>query len=364
MPVYYDKERDSWRIVSKRVVNGKKHILHKRGFKSKEEAIEYEKKALNDFACLGFFEGETSFTLKRVFLEWKEYSKGRLAQSTLKRYTTFFNMIDETIQNKLIKEIKVEELQFMFDYFITKSHSLVKRVLNHVYNYAYIKGYVESNIIKLIEVKKLEEKEELKEEYLYYNDMVTLVTYLRNNKSLVYQSYAMTIIIGYYSGMRIGEILALKKDDIDFAENQIHITKQLKTNTNKNDEEKITLPKTNASYANIPMCEALRIELKEWVKINPYEIICCNNNGNYIAYGTLYKALEQASLKTCIYYHPHMCRHTLASNIYTYSHDIKLVQVMMRHAHVQLTLDVYTHIPNEEAKKSLDDIFQLCRKEP
>ena len=84
----------------------------------------------------------------------------------------------------------------------------------------------------------------------------------------------ISLFIGYYSGLRISEVLALEKSDFDFTNNEIHMNKQLdyikaQTKTLKT----TTKLKTNSSNAVVPLAEPLKEILVEMVQGKSFMIM-------------------------------------------------------------------------------------------
>ena len=103
-----------------------------------------------------------------------------------------------------------------------------------------------------------------------------------NRGSFYARALSIAISIGYHTGLRISEIFALNKSDIDFINDTITVNKQLLEREGKNKDLKIkTKLKTSSSNSVLPLVPTLKEILIEWFDINPYEKVVCNEDGYY-----------------------------------------------------------------------------------
>lgn len=145
----------------------------------------------------------------------------------IKKYK-FANIPIEKVTKKQIEDFLQEEM--------IKSNSTIKkdyRMLKYVYEYANYKFYLVNNFFEGI--NRIEMPKSLKED----KDVVAL-TITEQNKLEDYlethtSSYKNIILLCLYTGMRIGEVLALNyNDDIDLENKMIKVTKTLTKDRNKN----------------------------------------------------------------------------------------------------------------------------------
>ncbi len=84
---------------------------------------------------------------------------------------------------------------------------------------------IDNNPLQFVIVKG--EDRSRKKEVLSQNDLNKLVNKLREKNKFKYDSYAIAILIGFYTGLRISEVSALYKSDIDFENDLIRVEKKL-----------------------------------------------------------------------------------------------------------------------------------------
>ena len=167
------------------------------------------------------------------------------------------------------------------------------------------------------------------------------------------------------TGMRLGELLGLKWQDIDFEQNQLHIKRIIrKVKDPDNPEEHWHLefgtPKTPTSERIIPLNEtAIKVLADVWEqqeknkeKANTaYEdndLVFCTQLGRPLDPNnirrTCYSICEKIGVSD---FHPHCLRHTFATRGAENNVDVRVMQKFLGHATIKETADTYTHVLND-----------------
>jgi len=171
-----------------------------------------------------------------------------------------------------------------------------------------------------------------------------------------------------FSGMRRGELLGLKWEDIDWVNSKIHVRRSLYKGA-------FQTPKSEYSKRAIDMGPRLleilknhrakqnETRLKVGTGWTNNDLVFCQNDGAALDGDNLYhrefKAiLRKAGLRAI---RIHDLRHTFASVLIATGHNLKYIQNQMGHSSIKTTLDLYGHIMPEvhkgAAKKSEDFVF-------
>lgn len=161
------------------------------------------------------------------------------------------------------------------------------------------------------------------------------------------------------TGMRQGELMALRWDDIDWASARAYIRNSYRKGIE-------SPPKTAASLRSIGLTTAMIVALKRWRLACPQPpgslgLVFPNSKGGFERHYNLlrrrfFPALRRAGLRRIRF---HDLRHTCASLLLAAGVNIKEVQAHLGHASVNVTLDVYGHLlpkstsPGAQAFESL-----------
>ncbi len=171
------------------------------------------------------------------------------------------------------------------------------------------------------------------------------------------------ILISLYSGMRIGEICALKWEDIDFKRNIIHVNKTLQRVYLKDDKNEttpklvISPPKTLTSNRDIPInkdfasvIKPLKLNSKHYVLTSSFEE---TEPRAYRRHFNL--VLDKLKIKHINF---HSLRHTFATNCISLGIDYKTVSELLGHSDISTTLNLYVHPNLSDKKKCMNVIWK------
>ena len=151
----------------------------------------------------------------------------------------------------------------------------------------------------------------------------------------------------FWSGCRIGEALALTKSDIDFSNNQIHISK---TYYREKGADIITSPKTEQSIRTIIIPEFLKQELQEYVA----RIYDCSDSQRLFPMVTeavqhkMKRNIEKAEVKKI---RVHDLRHSHVAYLIYQGVQPLIIKERLGHRDIKITLNTYGHLyPSEQRK--------------
>ncbi len=162
--------------------------------------------------------------------------------------------------------------------------------------------------------------------------------------------YFVAFNLMFYCGLRRGEMLALKIEDIDFKNNTISINKTVNPKISKVP----TPPKTNKSNRIIPVSENIIRLLKSLIENNSFDddFIFLH----HIALTTLKKKsdrnLKSIGLDEDKLIRIHDYRHSFASFCINNNVEIQILSDYMGHENISITWDIYGHL-YPDAKYSL-----------
>ena len=175
---------------------------------------------------------------------------------------------------------------------------------------------------------------------------------------------ALGILICLCTGIRIGEICALKWSDIDMKKGVIYISRTLQRiyiSTEKKSRITISSPKSKKSNREIPLAYELLLIIKKFnIKDNSYVI---SGTEKYIEpriyrkyFNKILRLLDVSKLKF------HSLRHTFATQAIENGIDYKTVSEILGHSTINVTLDLYVHPNKENKKKCMNLIFKKINR--
>lgn len=289
--------------------------------------------------------------------EWIASKKLSIKQSSYQRYEDCLNHhIIPILGHIMMEHINDNDIS---EYFSIKKKTLAKTTLkmSKYIIYAvveYAKEYV--NVPKLhFEYINLN-SQSLKEKVLSQDDYVYLVNYAIEHKT----SLCICILLGLYTGIRIGELCALQWKDIDFKQECLYISKTIIRLKNNDKYKKtvltLTTPKTNTSIRCVPIPSFVLEILKEYKGQANDEYYICSNKEKYLDPNTIQKSFKKLILKLKLNkdYHFHTLRHTYGTNCIMLNMDVKSVCEMMGHSNISITLALYVHTSYEYKKEQVN----------
>ncbi|XHJ04574.1 tyrosine-type recombinase/integrase [Staphylococcus epidermidis] len=387
---YYEKYKDpltnKWRRVSV--------VLNKNGKQSQKEAQKLLNKRieakLND---------KTPTTLKSLTFhaacdEWLEYYKNHSGS----KVTTIKEKISNTntVKNAIDKEVLINNIMHTYLQDIinewaklhSKGHvqSLVI-IIRSVFKYAF-KYYDLQDISVLDKIdipKKAKTRDELqakRNNYLEDSEVKELLScfdYLikHKNHSSRKRNYNMVKAIVQFqiaNGMRIGELLAIKSDNINYEDKTLDIDGTINWVTDKETGAfgvKETT-KTSKSYRTIGLTTQSINLLKTLILDNKKEnqwnedfidrgYVFTNTAGSPIdlnkVNSIIKEATEISSIKKRVT--THTLRHTHISTLAQLGINLKAIQERVGHSDYKTTLEIYTHVTDQMAKDMMNKLERM-----
>ena len=168
------------------------------------------------------------------------------------------------------------------------------------------------------------------------------------------------IILSLLAGLRIGEICALRWSDIDMVNRTIHVTKTMQRlylkEISGTSETRITItsPKTRSSNRVVPISSRLFLYLLAIVSEDS-EIFVITGKSAFLEPRT-YRSYYNRFLSKHGIGHVkfHGLRHTFATRCIEAGADCKTVSVLLGHASVNMTLNMYVHPGMDQKRKCVE----------
>lgn len=169
------------------------------------------------------------------------------------------------------------------------------------------------------------------------------------------------IIICLYTGIRLGELLALTWNDIDFDNKLLKVNKTVYTITkNGKNEAHIDRPKTKQSNRIIPLPKQIINLLKRKKKESISNYIISTKNGGIVQNRSYQKSFKSI-LNRCeiTYKNFHSLRHTFATRALELGMDVKTLSEILGHKNSSITLNRYSHSLLEHKFEFMNKVGKL-----
>ncbi len=306
-------------------------------------------------------------TTQILLNEWLEtYQKEHIKARTYSRYQGLISMhILPALGTKNISDLGRREIQEFLtqqkkdgnirngEKLSATSANMMLSILNLAFEYACDMEYIEENPCLRVRRTKAETK---KIEAFTVEEQRAIESEIARSDDRRLHG----VLLCLYTGLRIGELLGLTWDDVDFTKGVIKVTKTVYREKNENGVWQLCVdtPKTKASDRVIPLPEYITVLLSadQESAVTPY--IVENKKGERMSirsYQYLFEKLtERAGVRKLNF---HALRHTFATRAIECGMDIKTVADIMGHKNASITLNRYAHC-------MLDHKIEMMQKLP
>ncbi|EGP4987257.1 MULTISPECIES: site-specific integrase [Enterococcus] len=346
-------------------LTGKKKYTTKRGFRTQKEAKTALSRLELELQKTGM-PTSTNTTFKEAAELWLESYKKTVKESSYSRTKIIFNKhIYPKFGNIKLSKINTAYCQKVVNDWsekgTSKQYPLFINYMNKVFKYAINIGLTSDNPTLNLLIPKPQIKTEKKLKLYTKEQLELFLNEVSQEQNLYFKNRDYTLFrLLAFSGCRIGEILALTWDNINFKTNEMAIKKTVA----RSDKYYISeTPKTKKSNRIIYLDEKTIKQLKFWkleqrkylfqLGFTKANYLFTNDENNFTINQSVAERYniyrERAGLP---YIGLHGFRHTHASMLYEAGADHKEVQERMGHANIKTTMDTYTHITNSKKEET------------
>ena len=288
--------------------------------------------------------------------EWLKYKKNTVKKSTYYNYSySVAKYLYPSFAGKNITKIKnynnfIEELS---DTLSPKTVRDIVTKLKEIINFYEEEHNTKINVKKM-SLPKINKKEI---QILSNKEKQKLEKYCIEQNSLK----SLGILICLNTGLRVGEVCALRWENVDFETRRIHVEKTIERIYSKEENKTIVIidtPKSITSVRTIPINSKLYNILKQIRgKSKKTDFVLAGSSEHYVEprnYQYHFKEiLKRSKVKK---YKFHTLRHTFATNCIEAGMDIKSLSEILGHADVSITLNIYVHSSDKIKRKYLEKI--------
>ncbi len=308
--------------------------------------------------------------MMRCNLELKK-NTNQINDATYARTLRTIDMIKKyPLGRSRIDEISPEELQaFMNDHKYLSNSTIDKlyQMLSTTFRIAINRGYIKRNPMMNV-LKPKSEKLDKEIRALTVEEQRAFSNYLFNTK-IGECKYKNVFLIQMYMGLRVGEVLALKRTDIDLNHKKMSVTKTI----TRAFTGKAIMGKTTKTYAGrrvLPIPDYLIPILIEQIiyskqKFNEEKLLFKPEITSYTNAGTVNSSLKMILKKelgiTGI--STHSLRHTFGTRCIESGMNPVVVQKLMGHTDVAVTLNTYTSVFDKYKQEEIIKVNEYYAKE-
>ena len=258
------------------------------------------------------------------------FSKGTLYNYT-KHLTNFFFIIQKSPEQVTANDVRVYLYKYQQERNISsRSLDKIRSCLASFYSWMYIEGYIEKN--PMIAVNKIKYEKKSKQPCTQ-----TDLEYLRMACETLKQRAILEML--YSTGCRVGELVILKKSDIDWQEKTVQLFGKGK--------------KYRTSFLNAKAEVALKEYLNSRKDDNEWLFVSDRKPYNQMHASGVQKIIREMAERTGDNVNkkvsPHVLRHTTASVMLENNADLSSIQIVLGHSNINTTM-IYAHNTLEHVK--------------
>lgn len=279
--------------------------------------------------------------------------------------------IQSQMVNRLITEINPRTGQVLSASTVNKAIIHLKDALNEAVD----NGYILSNPCRNIKLPRNVREDAAAKRIRFFSDdeiqrfVETALSKTKNGYS-VYE-YGAALVLDLYTGLRIGELMGLRKKDISLTGRTIHV-RENSVQYFDMDADSPTYHKTVSTTAdklktkngarNVPLSTGAFVIAKRMLQkcSGQSENLLSNRENSQALYSNILRSYKTICAKAGIE-NPggvHTLRHTCASLLFRTGVEPKTISTILGHSSVQFTCDTYIHVLDEQTSEAMEQISQ------
>ncbi|EDO57712.1 tyrosine-type recombinase/integrase [Clostridium sp. L2-50] len=314
-------------------------------------------------------ENATDMLVDAWFEYWIDLKKKTVRPNTVRNYSERYERnIKNVIENKLLTEVKPIHCQKIFSDMADEGYKTTTIYQTRIALYNMLEFAKENEVIITNPCKKSVKsdigKPSDKKEALTIDDQRRFLAAAKG------QSYEYQYRFALQTGLRTGELVGLKWEDINFERKTLTIERSMEFRY-KVGEWRVGPPKSKSGYRTIPLTDEaicilkaqkeknrkIKVIDKEWADT----VFLCRKgqpvkNSTYDT--ALFKICDKAGIKR---FSMHVLRHTFATRCIEGGMMPKTLQKILGHSNIGITMNLYVHITEEEKQKEIDLVAEALK---
>lgn len=305
-------------------------------------------------------------TVDAWFDYWIENIKsGNSKPNTVRNYRERYKYnINPCMGDMLLKDVKPLHCQNILNQMSMGDYkdstiNLTRITMNVLFDDAVDNGLIMRNPVTK-SVKIADQKEAKPRKAMSTQEQSLFLEGAKNSR--YFNQYSLVL----QTGLRVGELTALKWPDVDFENRILHIRR---TMDYRDKEWKVSTTKTKTGKRDIPLTQkAVEIllnvkknsEKSDIISMEYFDFVFLSEHGKPIlnsAYNiSLQRICEKLGIKK---YSMHELRHTFATRCIEAGMSPKALQEILGHANINTTMDIYVHVTKDLKVKEVENIESI-----
>lgn len=298
-------------FIVKKTINGKQKTLGY--FSDYHEALSF---------LVKINEGGTGKTFSDCYHDWTKRKFPALSRSSVAAYEVSFKHLTP-LHDKAIGSLRYTDLQTAMDG-VEAGYSTQKKcrvLMSQIFQYAIKRDLVSTDFSRLVEIKK---------HVVVYKKRPFTVREINRLWKHADRSDVQSVLVLIYTGLRVGELLALRPTEIKIRQRYLVIKHS----------------KTAAGIRSVPIAR----------KILPFLETLKAQGGYRMTYDGFRRLFDKVMKDLKMSHTPHECRHTCASMLDSTGASDTACQMILGHARKGVTKGVYTHKTLTELRRVVDKL--------
>ncbi len=353
--------KTTWRCTGEGPRNpstGKRRQITRRG-KSKGEARKRVEKAIAELKKAYTFDAKIMFD--EFSQDWLKLYRMKGNKETTNEHRAYcISLLNRYLAKQKMTAISTIEIQGVLNHLFENDTAFNTMRGTHnaakmIFAYAKETGLIEINPVEATFIPKkkmtLEEvtTEETSKLYLETDELKEFLSYVDKHRNIMYRTLIYTIA---FTGMRPGEAVALKYEDVDLNKKAIHINKTVYAKKSIRGDFELTPPKTFGSIRSVDIDDILVEKLKqlyqwredrEWIKS---DFVFGDKEGIPPTVKMLNQTVRRLGILTDInkQFRTYILRHTHISLLAEAGVDLNFIMNRVGHKNSDTTTKIYLHV--------------------
>lgn len=307
---------------------------------------------------------EKRLSLEDLVALYRDEQKLTVKPSTYRRNYFFGNaLIDVFGGNTLVDRLDANYLRntlIKLNKTSDQKNEILKR-FKTIIRWGYTHDLIDdvSYLDKVERFSSTSRREKIRDKFLESEDVLNLISSM---KSDVWRAVTEFLSL---SGLRFGELAALNKNDVDFEERVIRVSKTYDVNNDVTTSAKSTTSERDVYMQDELLKVAKKINLmmlhqKMMYGYNSTTLFFADKKGKHINYCAYNKYLQESSVKSIgRAITPHVLRHTHASLLMEQGVSIDTISRRLGHSDSKITREIYLHVTEKLKAKEREQLKKI-----